>query len=193
MSAAAVGRHSWRMRPTAALVVLAAALTAAPLLAAEKPGRQTERAFLAEAARGNALEQELGRLATRRSENKRVKAFGRRMLDDHTKLESQLKGVAQKEGVSLPTRLSEDQRKQVDRLSKLRGADFDREYISMMVHDHEEDVGKFHDKAENAADPAVKSLASQALPTLQSHLQEARDIKSSLSRATSGVPGTGLH
>lgn len=189
----AAARHSSGMQTTLVIAVFAAALAAAPTFAVEKPGRQAERAFISDAARGNMFEEQAGRLATTRAESKKVKEFGRRMQDDHSKLQSQTKGLAQREGAPLPKRLDERQRKTIDRLSKLRGAEFDREYMSTMVDDHETDVKKFQDKAENAADPEVKSFAKKARPTLEDHLQQARDVQSSLSHAASGVPGTSMH
>jgi putative membrane protein len=68
-----------------------------------------------------------------------------------------------------------------DKLSKYSGADFDREYMSMMVKDHTKDVKEFENASNKAKDPDVKAWASKTLPTLREHLQMARDINSKLS------------
>lgn len=66
--------------------------------------------------------------------------------------------------------------KQHDKLSKLSGADFDREYMSLMVKDHTKDVKEFEDASTKAKDADLKAWASKTLPTLREHLQMARDI-----------------
>jgi putative membrane protein len=99
------------------------------------------------------------------------------MVDDHTKANDQLKQVASQEGIQLPTTLSAKDKMTKERLSKLNGAAFDKAYMSDMVKDHTKDVADFQQESSSGTDPAVKDFASQTLPTLQSHLQEAKQIQ----------------
>ena len=64
----------------------------------------------------------------------------------------------------------------IEKLSRLSGAEFDKEYISDMVKDHEEDVKDFQTQGIEGADPDLKAFAAKALPPLQGHLQMARDV-----------------
>ena len=68
-----------------------------------------------------------------------------------------------------------------DKLAKLSGADFDREYMDMMVKDHVKDVKEFEDASTKAKDADVKAWAAKTLPTLREHLQMARDVNSKVS------------
>ena len=68
-----------------------------------------------------------------------------------------------------------------DKLSKLSGADFDREYMDMMVKDHTKDVKEFEDASTKAKDADIKAWAAKTLPTLREHLQMARDVNSKVS------------
>jgi putative membrane protein len=65
-----------------------------------------------------------------------------------------------------------------DKLSKLSGADFDRQYMEMMVKDHVKDVKEFEEASTKAKDADVKAWAAKTLPTLREHLQMARDVNS---------------
>lgn len=68
--------------------------------------------------------------------------------------------------------------KSMNKLSGLTGDAFDREYISMMVKDHEKDVKEFEKASTKAKDPDVRAFAEKTLPTLREHLQQVRDIQS---------------
>jgi putative membrane protein len=59
--------------------------------------------------------------------------------------------------------------------------------MQAMVKDHEEDVDKFRTQSKSAKDTPVKNFAAQTLPTLESHLQMAKDINGSIEHATSGA------
>ena len=72
--------------------------------------------------------------------------------------------------------MSSSQKSTIEKLSKLSGAEFDKEYMSDMVKDHEEDVEEFETQANKGADPEIKAFAGKALQTLQSHLQMAREV-----------------
>jgi putative membrane protein len=132
-----------------------------------------DRQFFTEAAHGGMAEVEMGRLATERASNPAVKQFGQRMVDDHTRANNELKQLAARKGVTLPTALDSEQRDKLDRLSKLSGAAFDREYMKEMVADHDKDVEEFQKESERATDPDVKAFASKTLPMLQQHLELA--------------------
>ena len=76
------------------------------------------------------------------------------------------------------------------RLEKLSGAQFDKAYMRDMVKDHQKDVAEFERESKMAKDPAVKSFAEQALPTLRDHLKEAQKIAPKQQTAkTSGSDG----
>jgi putative membrane protein len=46
-----------------------------------------------------------------------------------------------------------------------------------MVKDHEKEVAEFQKEAMSGKDPSLKDFASKTLPTLQSHLQQAREMQ----------------
>lgn len=135
-----------------------------------------DRQFVKKAAQGGMAEVELGQLATEKAASPEVKQFGQRMVDDHTKANDQLKQVASDEGVTVPDKLDAKDAVTKARLEKLSGKAFDRAYMHDMVLDHTKDVSDFRMESKNATDPAVKNFAKETLPTLESHLKEAKSI-----------------
>jgi putative membrane protein len=130
--------------------------------------------FAGNAAQGGMAEVEMGRLAAQRASDPVVKAFGERMISDHSKGNAELKSVASKKGLQLPADMNSEQKSEIDKLSKLSGAEFDKQYMSAMVDDHEKDVKEFETQANSGNDADIKSFATRTLPTLQEHLKMAQ-------------------
>jgi putative membrane protein len=65
-------------------------------------------------------------------------------------------------------------------LANKSGADFDKEFISMMVSEHEDDIGMFTKESKKGDDADVRSFAESSLPKLQEHLNRAQQISSTL-------------
>src|SRR5690348_7083286 len=112
-----------------------------------KSGSNSDALFVKNAAQGNMAEVNLGKLATQNGQSEDVKKFGQRMVDDHSKAEQDLEGVASKNNLTLPTDVNAQQKAEQQRLEKLNGAAFDRAYMGMMVKDHIKDVAEFKKEA----------------------------------------------
>ena len=152
------------------------ALVLAGVASAAQSGALTkgDRTFIEKAAKGGVAEVELGNLAQQKAQNQQVKDFASRMVKDHSKANDELKGIASAKGVTVPAEMDKSAVKEKEKLEKLAGAKFDREYMSHMVKDHKKDVKEFADEAKNAKDPDVKNFAASTLPTLQEHLKLAQ-------------------
>jgi putative membrane protein len=153
------------------------AVTPAAILSKTSAGvTVADTTFLKKAASGGIAEVELGQLAVERASNPDVKQFAQRMVNDHTKANSQLRQVAAEEHIRLLQGLSARDKAIKDALAKLSGDDFDRAYMKDMVQDHRQDVAEFERESKSTQDPAVKGFAMQTLPTLRDHLKEAQRI-----------------
>jgi putative membrane protein len=138
--------------------------------------RMDDRKFIKDAAMGSMTEVELGKVASQKASSDAVKQFGQKMVDEHGKSTEELKKVAAQMKVNVPDTLDSKHQSRVDKLSKLSGADFDRAYIKDQVKDHQKDVKDFQDEAQTGSDPNVKTLAAKLLPTLEQHLEAAKDL-----------------
>jgi len=144
--------------------------------------------FVREAAIGGLAEVELGRLASDKASSPEVKQFAQRMVTDHGKANGELKSLAEKKGISVPTDVDAKHKQTVEKLSKLSGAAFDRAYMDEMLKDHKKDVSEFKQQSTKGSDPELKAWATTTLPTLQEHLQMAERTHSAV--ATSGTRNT---
>jgi putative membrane protein len=157
---------------------LAAALLAGGLWGASLGSDDTS--FVKSAAKGNMTEVELGRLAVQKGASPDVKAFGEKMIRDHSKANRELATLASSKGVELPTSKSIGEDVSVAHLKMLSGKSFDDAYVKMMVDDHKDDVTAFQKASDNSQDPDVKHFATKTLPTLQSHLTKIEQLQSNM-------------
>jgi putative membrane protein len=134
--------------------------------------------FTTDAAYGGMMEVQLGQLAKTHAASQAVKDFGAMMVKDHSKANDELKGIAAKNNVTLAAALPDKFQKHIDDLSKKNGAEFDKDYMSMMVDDHEHDIKMFERCAKKDDEKAdVKAFAAKTLPVLYKHLDAAKKIK----------------
>jgi putative membrane protein len=115
-----------------------------------------DKMFLRKAAEGGIAEVKLGQLAAQKGSSDEVKAFGQKMVDDHTKMNSEMAEVADSLGVMLPKSMNKEDQVEYDKLNGLSGNDFDMEYLSFMVKDHHNDLHEFRMEAASRADPTLR-------------------------------------
>jgi putative membrane protein len=157
-------------------------------------------------ADGNA-EVELGQLAAERAANADVKRFGQMMVTDHSKAGDELKAIATQNGIQAAPALEDKHQDLMKRLSSLRGAEFDREYIDAMVDAHQDAVDSLQsrvdstaslkdritnsdsanaqvtpEETDNAPKAAVNEWAAKTLPAVQHHLDEAKRLDDAIDR-----------
>ncbi len=132
--------------------------------------------FINKASQGNLAEVQMGGLTLTNSKNPEIKAFGQKMVTDHSKAHTELRGLAQQKRIDLPIGVSAEQKEGYDRLSKLSGAAFDKEYVRLMVEDHEKDVADFQKEAKDGSDIDAKEYAEDTLVTLKMHLEMIKSI-----------------
>jgi putative membrane protein len=145
----------------------------------------------------NMAEIELGRMAQSQAASAEVKQFAQMMVNDHSKALDELKPIANRQGTPTVAQLDDEKRELRDRLSKLRGAEFDREYMQAMIDSHENVINHLQSRAnedrfgenkgqttpEKSDDPVAMQInqwAAKTLPTARHHLEEARRIHDGL-------------
>ncbi|HEU4663597.1 MAG TPA: DUF4142 domain-containing protein [Dokdonella sp.] len=153
------------------LIALAAAVAAGGASAATT---QTDRAFVEKAAIANAGEIAVGRLAATHSQDANVKAFGERMVNDHTKAAEALEAAAKKDGIELPPAPAGNP--DAERLARLNGVEFDRAFGDRMRADHAKAVALFSEESKASGDSHVKAFAAKTLPTLEDHKKLAQSL-----------------
>ena len=127
-----------------------------------------DKAFMQKAATGGNMEVQWGQWAAQNGQSADVKKFGNRMVADHSKANNELTALAQKKGVGIKS-------------EKVKGKwTSDKDYMAMMVKDHQEDWAEFQAEAKNGSDPDVKKFAADTSKVVQKHLELAKQTQSKL-------------
>ena len=132
--------------------------------------------FLTEAASGGMAEVELGKMASTKAQNAEVKKFAQMMVTDHSKANDELKALAAKKNITLPTSPIAKHQSVIQELQSKSGAEFDKAYVEDMLEDHEKDVAEFEKQSQSNPDADVKAFAAKTLPTLKKHLESIKAI-----------------
>jgi putative membrane protein len=154
----------------------AAAQTQAASTTAANPSPQVDRDFVQAASMSSSTEIDASKLATANSTDKDVKSFAHHMMVDHTKLTLQLK-MAAPHDVVVPKDNSDTTL--LDSLKPLKGADFDKAYISKVgLEGHKQAIAAFEKEISDGQNADLKKAAQKALPTIKEHYQMAQQLAS---------------
>ncbi len=128
-----------------------------------------DKMFLRKAVAGGLAEVQLGLLAVQKAESPEVKAFGQKMVTDHSALNEDLRPIADTLGVMLPKKISKEDQAEYDKLSGLSGIDFDTEYLTFMVKDHHQDLREFREEVANTSEPLLKDAVTKGAAVIREH------------------------
>jgi putative membrane protein len=135
------------------------------------------QSFATQAAVMGKAEVELAQLALDKSKNASVRAYAQRMVEDHTATNANLKKLASQENITLPSALDAQHQAVKQKLSGLRGDDFDRQYTKEMANGHDKAVALFQSAMQSPQMPQeFKEFAATALSTLEDHREQAQQL-----------------
>ena len=164
------------------LLTFASSLAAQPSTPTGTKLQRSDRNFIVKAAKGGEEEVELGHLAQARASSDAVKQFGQRMVEDHGSANKELMDLAANKAVAIDDKAPK-KNPVLDKLNKLQGQEFDREYVKTMVKDHKQDVAEFRRMHSGAVDPNLKAWIDKTLPTLEDHLKTIEGIQAQMASA----------
>ncbi|HDS1695056.1 MAG: DUF4142 domain-containing protein [Pseudomonas alloputida] len=118
-----------------------------------------------------------GKLAQEKSQNAEIKTFAQQMVTDHTQANQKLGDIARKLDISVP-----DEAAMTDKIKKMilewRDESFDKSYLNNQVDAHEKAVELFKKEAASSDKAELKAFASETLPKLEQHLEQAKALQS---------------
>jgi putative membrane protein len=130
-----------------------------------------DKMFLRKAAEGGMAEVKFGQLAAQKGGSEGVKAFGQKMVDDHTALNNDMAPIADSMGVRVPKAIDKEDQAEYDKLSGLSGDDFDTEYLTLMVKAHRKDLREFRMEAAGTPDQTLRDAAEKGEKVIHEHLE----------------------
>jgi putative membrane protein len=132
-----------------------------------------DRAFLQNAANEARAAAATAKFAAMNASNAAVQAFARKVVEDYTKLNRRLDELVGKKGVCLDINAIPPGQD----ISELKGADFDRAFVTEMIQVHRKTIAEFEQQLGVSADPDVKNPITSTLPALRARLEQALSLK----------------
>jgi putative membrane protein len=133
--------------------------------------------FIAVAAGAGMYEVEAARTALSRASSPQVRSYAQMLLDQHTASNKELMTLVGNKGHRVAPGLPAELQQKLTTLSRLSGADFDREFVRMTgVQDHSAAIAAFEQGRRSVADRDLQAYIDKSLPVLRSHLQQAQDL-----------------
>jgi putative membrane protein len=143
--------------------------------------------FAKEAAESGLAGMKFGQLGQDKGSSDAVKEFGKKMAADQMQAMAQLKAIADKGDLKLPTDLNKRDQKNYDKLSQMSGDAFDKAYMKEMVKDDQDHVSMFQLQANGGQNGTIRNFAAQTLPVLQDQLKLAKDTSKALAGEKGGT------
>ncbi|MFL6447248.1 MAG: DUF4142 domain-containing protein [Bryobacteraceae bacterium] len=154
------------------------ALCSLPALPQSAASGTSDQNFVEFAAQTDMTEAHLGQMAAEQATGQNVKDFAQMLVTDHTNDYKQLATVAGKANIDVPKGLDAAHNKMIAPFEKSKGAAFDHRYAHEMVLGHEKAIAQYKQESEKGTNADLKAYATQALPTLEKHLQAAKELTS---------------
>lgn len=145
----------------------------------------SDREFITWAARESLHHVQMGQMAAQRAQSEAVKKLGRRVAADHARTNEQLMAIAARH------RLKPDVRVKKEAMSKAEMEKFDRAWLAKLINEHQKDLALYQRQAQQAADPALRSLAQKTLPLLRAHLKMAQAAQGQIGSGREVAGGAG--
>jgi putative membrane protein len=140
----------------------------------------SDTGFTSKAAISGMAEVALGKMASAKGADARIKNFGQMMVTDHGKANAELMSIAKAKNITLPAGLDAEHQAKSDSLSKLSGKDFDKGYVAVMVEGHKKTLALMQSEASGGQDPKLKAFAAKTAPVVQMHLTEITKMQGSI-------------
>lgn len=132
--------------------------------------------FAMTAAKGGILEAALGKIAEEKGTAPGVRQLGKQMAADHGKAGERLQKIAAAEEAVLPEKPTVRQEQKIDYFKSLRNEVFDREYVSLMIENHEKNLKVFQRTARKGENPALRNFAAETSVVIEGHLAAAKAL-----------------
>ncbi len=134
----------------------------------------------------NQVEIDMGKVAETKGNTPAVKAYGKLLVTDHTSADKDLTALAKKHGQTIPMfkpaneadqKDEKDDKDMAAHIKTEKGAEFDKDFLSMMVAGHEKVLAKLDSAAGAVSSDELKEVITNVKPTVQKHADQARDLQ----------------
>lgn len=140
----------------------------------------------------NEMEIDLGKVAQKRGASQAVKAYGKMLVTDHEASNKQLMEIAKLHDQKIPSfkpvteaerKSYQDAKANAAKIKKMKGQMFDREFLRMMVMDHERELANIDANIGKVQNTQIVEAIRDLEPVLQRHADQARELQKSEAQA----------
>ncbi len=153
------------------------------------------RRSLTEIRKVNALEIAAGKVAEERGTNEEIKGYGRQLVEDHEAADRKVVEFATKNNILLttsapaapaagtaepgpaPVALDASSKQKVAKLKALKGARFDRGFVTAMQKGHEEALQLLETSKDKVDQPEFDALLTDLQTSVERHLEHAKQLQ----------------
>jgi putative membrane protein len=133
--------------------------------------------YVTMAAASDLFEIQSSQLALSRSQRQDVRTFAQMLIDHHTQTTAQLTAAARAAGMTPPPpALMPPQQQMMAQLQQAQGTSFDQVYLRQQVPAHEMALALHQNYAARGDTPPLRTVAAAAVPIVQGHLTQARQM-----------------
>jgi putative membrane protein len=134
----------------------------------------------------NQMEIDMGKVAQTRGSTQGVKDYGKMLVKDHQAADKDLMALAKKNHATIPAfkptdeadkKEMQDEKQMAAHVKTLKGAEFDKEFLTMMVEGHEKVLAKLDTAMGTVQNPDLQTYLKDLKPALQKHADQARDLQ----------------
>ena len=139
-------------------------------------------AYVTAAGQSDKFEIMEGKLAVKMGASEKVRAFGHKMITDHTKSTMKVMAAAKKSGLPKmpPPMLRPDQQDMVAQLKAVSGPAFDSLYVQQQMQSHQQALMLQQNYAQNGTDKHLKMVATKIVPVVQEHISMLQSMGSGM-------------
>ena len=145
-----------------------------------------EISILAHVHHVNQMEIDMGKLAQQKGTSA-VKRYGEQLVKDHMANDKDILAFAKKRGTAkLPADMPQTEAdktehdqmmKDVAKIKTLKGAEFDRDFLTLMVAGHDKELTRLDTSIAQANDTELQDMLRAMKPVLQRHVDSARELQ----------------
>jgi putative membrane protein len=139
--------------------------------------RPGERAFVRQAREGAQRDLRLAQLAASKAVNSDVRSYAQQVATDQRQIGESLEALSRRKGLVAGVENDPTTPGDYERLAGKSGAEFDREFVRLMLLAHENTLKVFEQVLSDGRDTEVRDIAGGYLPVVRDHLNKARELK----------------
>ena len=166
-------------------LTLGIALSTSGMALADEKGKETDKLplddqFIMKAVVSNNAVLRLAELVESRSENPKVEMFASDIIAEHKKASDLIGKLVTDRKLAVVAGVEKELREEVERLSSLKGNEFDQAYLDNFIRHHEQCLERCKGQTVAGKEAQLVNFARECKTTLEDHLKRAREIRNSL-------------